>query len=320
MMSQIRKTIVMTSILVMAGCQSMPSYTSMESEQDDQFNTSVAYNIDPALTHDGLNCLVIMPLMVGPDAFEPIEFDSLLSDDVTNRDFAKIQDDEIYDYELDANDKQQLLRKMLYAHISPYKTRDIELSHVDRYAFAGDLKPDYHKLSKKFSCDWFLRGQVNEFSVNYFGVYSNVVVAADLEIIRGRDQKVVWQGKHEARSDDGSVPLSPIDLAFGAVKAANNVNPEQVERVVGDLARRLTRTMPLEAGNSFLFAARRSQLMQVVASGLNLRSGPGRHFAVNKVLKNNEMVTVLKPTEKNPWLKVKASDGTEGYVSGRYLN
>lgn len=305
--------------LVMSGCTSMPSYKSMDTDETAAANTAVSYRINPALSSHGLECLVIMPLSIGPDAHNLIHFNTAQQSD-ESVDSGGIQQDEIYDHELDGNDKQQMLRQSLYAFIAPHKTRDIELSQVDRWAHAGDMRPDYNKLSRKLDCQWFLEGELTQFSADYYGVYSKIVIAADLRIIRGKDKKVVWKGKHEARSDDGSLPLSPVGLAVGAVKAASHINPEQVERTTTDLARRLVRTMPLDANNNFLFAAKRTQLMKVIASNLNLRKGPGRKYAVSKVLKNREQVTFLQSAEKQPWLLVRTEDGLKGYVSGRYVN
>lgn len=295
----------------------MPTYNSMDDAQSFGIG-SVSYQINPALSKNGLECLVIMPIAIGPDVHDPINFN--LPQSAETNSLSSIQKDEIYDYRLDAKDKENMFRQALYGFIAPHKTRDIELSKVDQWTHAGDLNPDYQKLSRKLNCPWFLEGELTAFSADFYGVYSNIIVAAELQIIRARDRKVVWKGKHEARSDDGSLPFSPIDLAVGAVKAASNINPEQVEKTTGDLARRLVRTMPLEADNNFLFAAKRKQLLHVIAKALNLRKGPGRSFEVSKVLKQEEPLTLIDSVEDKPWLLVRTKDGTQGYVSGHYVN
>lgn len=314
---QITAIILIFVLLVLSGCQSMPTYNSMDDDKAYSVG-AVSYQINPTLSKNGLECLVIMPIAIGPDVHDPVTFN--LSESSAADSLNSIQKDEIYDYRLEAKDKEKMFRQALYGFIAPHKTRDIELSKVDRWAHAGDLNPDYLKLSKKLNCPWFLEGEITAFSADFYGVYSNITVAAELQIIRAKDQKVVWQGKHEARSDDGSLPFSPIDLAVGAVKAASNINPEQVEKTTGDLARRLVRTMPLDANNNFLFAAKRKQLLRVIAKALNLRKGPGQSYEVSKVLKHEEPLTLIDSVEDKPWLLVRTEDGTQGYVAGRYVN
>lgn len=309
------------SLLMLSGCISMPTYESMNDGDTTQTSiSSVQYSIHSGLNDKAPNCLVIMPLAVSPEVLEPITYDNLPgkgSNDAVNADQLV---GGIYDQHLDSDDKMQLVRKMLYAHIAPLKPKDIELSHVDRYAHAGNHNPDYKKLSRKLGCHWFLEGELTDFSTRFFGVYSDIVVAADLQIKNAKTGKVLWRGKHEAHSHDGAVPLSPIDLAMGAVKAASNINPEQVERTVSDLSRRLVRTMPLESNNHFLMAARQNQMLHVIANRLNLREGPGQEFSVSKVLKKQEPVAVLDNEKNSQWLLVRTADGVKGYVSGRYVN
>lgn len=58
--------------------------------------------------------------------------------------------------------------------------------------------------------------------------------------------------------------------------------------------------------------------IEVTASSLNMRSGPGTNFSVLVTLSKN---TLLHLTDKThaPWLHVKTQDGTEGYVHADYV-
>ena len=302
---------------VLGGCTNMPNYKYM----DDQHKVAahdVAYNIDPLASFGGLDCLAIMPLQITPKAAKPLQVTNMLPQS-QSFDMTDVSPEEIYAHQLGASEKQAMMRKMLFAYVAPYDIRDIELSQIDRKVITA-AEPDYHQLAKDLNCNWFLQGTITKFDVKYFGVYSNIVIAADLQIVLADDGSVIWQGSHEARSDGGALPLSVVDIAMGAVKAASIINPDQLESVVSDLARRLTRTMPLEEDNSFLFAASRRQMLEVVASSLNLRNGPGQKFAVNHILKNREQVAVLESDRSKSWLLVQTIDGHKGYVSSQYLN
>jgi len=53
---------------------------------------------------------------------------------------------------------------------------------------------------------------------------------------------------------------------------------------------------------------------------LNVRSGPGTNYSIIGTLNNGEKVTILDPAKQNGvWLKIKTSEGLEGYCSSNYL-
>ncbi len=52
---------------------------------------------------------------------------------------------------------------------------------------------------------------------------------------------------------------------------------------------------------------------------LSVRSGPGLEFEAIAYLSNGDIVTLLGRDPFNIWIQVRKSDGTEGWVSGRYL-
>ncbi len=62
-----------------------------------------------------------------------------------------------------------------------------------------------------------------------------------------------------------------------------------------------------------------SSATAVTTDALNLRSGPGSSYSVLKTLPKGQTVTVVD--QSNPsWIKVKTSDGKEGYCSAQYLS
>lgn len=306
--------------IVLAGCSTMPKYQSMDQVAGNFSQSDVIYQIDPTVGYQGIDCLAIMPLDVAAGASETIEFVTFDNPETPSPYSDTVPVHEIYPVQLNASDKQKMLRNLLFAYVAPHKTRDIEIADIDKWLTPGESNHDYQNLAGKLGCNWFLEGEITQFSVNYYGVYSNVIAAADLKIIHAPDNKTAWHGRHVARSQDGGLPLSLLDVTVGAVRAAANINQEQLERTVSDLARRLARTMPLEEDNSFLSAAKRKQLLQVIASSLNLRSGPGQAYSVSRILKHREAVTLLDGNRSSSWLRVQTQDGHTGYVASRYLN
>jgi len=153
---------------------------------------------------------------------------------------AAARDDKILPSEVDA------VRRAVYAHLAPQGRRVEKPARVD--FVLGKLDPaqrgDLALIGKRLDCGALIEGKVTEWSSHFFGIYSRVAVGAELKMVRAADGKVLWEGKHVAAMQGGTIPLSPIGIAMGAFDAASNVEEEQTFRVVDDLARRLVNTIP----------------------------------------------------------------------------
>lgn len=333
----IRAGLVGLAAFSLAGCLTTPRYSSEVAGEEARGGvfSRVSYHLDEAAEFAQPDCLALLPLALSKDAAEPLSLDLSQPERTTAPSFdlpgatalaAKgASADPIqpapYQRHFDAKAKRRLVRQMLYGFISAHRPRDVELSRVDRVTggFPVTNPARYRLVGRQLGCDWLLTGRITDFDVDYLGIYSNIRIGAELQLVQASTGKVLWRGRHLAQSRDGAVPLSPIDLAVAAVKAAGNLTPDQLEAVAADLARRLVRTMPLEADNPFLVAARRNRIYQVVARSLNLRQGPGIRYAVRRVLRGAERVSVLEAAKGGSWYRVQTRDGAVGYAAGRFL-
>ncbi len=144
--------------------------------------------------------------------------------------------------------KMELVRRALYAHLSPHGFRDIELPRIDHVIRHNGLDmtsaADRAALGELLHCDAVIIGQVNNHDSRFYGIYSKVEVHARLQMVRVSNDTLLWEAEHHASLEDGGLPLSPISIAAGLFSAARNVDDEQMLRVVDDLARRLVHTLP----------------------------------------------------------------------------
>lgn len=216
------------------------------------------------------------------------------------------------------------VRRAMYAQLSPLEIRDVELSRVD--AAVGDRRDgrrlDYSLIGARLGCDAVMVGTVTEYGSNFWGLYSQVVVGADLKVIRTRDGAILWEGSHVARSQDGTVPLTPIDAAMGLVRAASHLHSEQIHRVTDDLARRLVRTIPdSEAAIARVTGSEPNgpRLRYVATKVLNFRAGPGTGYKVQGQLERHDAVEVVGEPMNGEWLPIRTAKGHVGYVSSKYL-
>ena len=140
----------------------------------------------------------------------------------------------------------ELLRRSVYAHISLLPYRDIELERVDFLINQENFKDkiNYYKLSQLLTCDIFLLGTLKEFKKEYIGLYSEISLGLNLKIFRSIDKTLLWESEHIFKNRGGSVPLSPIGIAFGIYDASENVSDENILSMVDDLSRRMISTIP----------------------------------------------------------------------------
>lgn len=302
----------------LSGCMGSPQYTRYsdpKASSEARLNEPVEYRINAEVDETRLDCVAILPLAISDQAAGTIELPEPRVADKTPAD----EEPEAYQRRLDAVDKQRLVRRMLYGFVSPYPPRDVELARIDRVVgkppYSGDVR---RKLGRRLGCDWLIQGTITQFDIDYLGLYSNIRIGVELSLVNAGSGQVLWSGRHLAQSRDGAVPLSPVGLAMSVVKAATNLEPDQLEGVAADLARRLVRTMPLEDSNVFLLAAKRRHIYEVVASRLNMRAGPGLHYDVRRVLVDNQHVAILDSPAQG-WCKVRTPDGETGFVAVRYL-
>lgn len=216
------------------------------------------------------------------------------------------------------------VRRAMYAQLAPLEIRDVELKRVD--SAVGDRQDgrrlDYSLIGAKLGCDAVMVGTVTEYGSNFWGLYAQVVVGADLKIIRTRDGAILWEGSHVARSQDGTVPLTPIDAAMGLMRAAGHLHSEQIHRVTDDLARRLVRTIPdSEEAIARVTGSEPDgpRLRYVATKVLNFRAGPGTGYRVQGQLERHDTVEVVGEPMNGEWLPIRTEKGHVGYVSSRYL-
>ncbi|RED44214.1 SH3 domain-containing protein [Aestuariispira insulae] len=197
------------------------------------------------------------------------------------------------------------VRRIFYAQLAPQKKRDVELQDVDNalLALPEEFRDDPVALGYALECDTMLTGRITHYGSGFYGLYSNVSVGADVKLIRTTDGAVLWEGRHVASSHGGSVPFTPVGLVSGMVRAANNVNGEQLDRVTNDLARRLVSTIP--DNTEFLYAR---------VPAIKLRTGPGSDYPVVDLYPAAGKLEYIGPSEDKDWVTVRDTAGQLAYV------
>ena len=137
------------------------------------------------------------------------------------------------------------LRKALHAYLAPTGISLVPLQRIDQNIKSGIAETvNLKNVSAATACDTLMTGELIERQTRFWGVYSEVKMAADVRITRVSTGAVIWRAKHTAVIRDGGLPLNPISIIGGSISAGINIRDEQITRTTNDLARRLIIAIP----------------------------------------------------------------------------
>jgi len=314
-------------MLLITGCAAMsPTYINDGNVAENSSTVSainpVHFKLADSFKTTPPNCIAVLPLHNGLNATPP-ESKHTANDQITK-----------IDLELNAKALEQL-RWNLYAHLAPYPYRDIEIDKVnDVVSSHGNDSSSYAAIASELNCDGLLLSEVVDYSANHYGIYSQVSIGIRMQLIRAKNNEMLWQGHHIAKSQGGSVPLTPVDIVVGIYSATENISDEQLVRVEDDLFRRLLSTwdapdLQIELDDSDIqlaenifqtreFFKENGYPYSISVENLYLRSGPGTKFTAETVLNQQDKLAILDH-EHSPWLQVKVAGGQLGYVNKKYI-
>lgn len=139
-----------------------------------------------------------------------------------------------------------LVRKSFYNHFSSKNFRDIELSTVDRGLESiqkakpstwRDVPPE--TLGKYLRADFVIYGKVKDYQKLFLGIYSQIALTVEVEMVDCRNGKGVWWKTETKRSHDGGIPLEMLSLMSAAARSGLHLQYEKtldlVERINRDL-------------------------------------------------------------------------------------
>jgi hypothetical protein len=149
-----------------------------------------------------------------------------------------------------------LVRKSFYNHFSSKNYRDIELSAVDRAlesiqrTHAGtwrEIPPE--TLGKYLHTDYVIYGKVKDYQKLFLGVYSQIVLTVEVEMVECRNGKGVWWKTETKRSHDGGIPLEVWSLMSATVRSGLHMQREKTLDLVEGISRDLVAEIPEPAAS-----------------------------------------------------------------------
>ncbi len=139
------------------------------------------------------------------------------------------------------------VRQSVAGHLSIKYFTDVELSDVnEQLSKLGEGWRNFppQQVGKAVGCDALLYGEVTEASRLYLALYSQLTVAAGIQLVDVTTGQTLAQESYATKFRSGGVPLSPLAIVPDAVKTLSNLSETQMTRAIDDLGRNLAEKIP----------------------------------------------------------------------------
>lgn len=146
---------------------------------------------------------------------------------------------------------ENLVRRSFYSHFTPKEYRDIELNDVDRALEIlrntssktwKDLPPT--GLAEFFRADFLIYGKVLEYNKVFAGIYSQIALKVQLEMVDGKTGEGVWWKTVIQRSHEGGVPFSLFGIIPETLRAGLHMQKERTLDLIERVSRELVEAIP----------------------------------------------------------------------------
>jgi hypothetical protein len=144
-----------------------------------------------------------------------------------------------------------LVRKGFYNHFSSKNYRDIELSTVDRVLESiqktqsgawRDIPPE--SLGKYLHADFVIYGKVKDYEKIFLGIYSQLVLTVEVEMVECRNGKGVWWKTQTKRSHEGGIPIEIWSLLSATARSGLHLQREKTLDLIEEISRDLVAEIP----------------------------------------------------------------------------
>jgi hypothetical protein len=145
----------------------------------------------------------------------------------------------------------KLVRDSFYGHFSPKNYRDFELNEVDGFlsSIQETTSGEWRKLPPSslgglFHADFLIYGRVTDFSKTFLGVYSQIALKMELEMVSTGGGETVFRKRMVKRSHEGGLPFSLFGIGSAAVRSGLHMKKERTLDLIDRLNRELVALIP----------------------------------------------------------------------------
>ncbi|HSR12827.1 MAG TPA: GNA1162 family protein, partial [Thermodesulfobacteriota bacterium] len=151
----------------------------------------------------------------------------------------------------DKKEAFEIVRQSFHGHFSRLNYTAVPLFQIDHVLGQAGLdsaekvaETPLPKLRELLKTDALIRGEITHYDRIYAGVYSQVAVGAEVQMVDGKSGKELWSAKNVSRKHGGGIALSPVGLVLTAASTALNMRQIELLRTSDDLFRDMVKTVP----------------------------------------------------------------------------
>ncbi|MBN1104327.1 MAG: SPOR domain-containing protein [Deltaproteobacteria bacterium] len=144
-----------------------------------------------------------------------------------------------------------IVRKSFYSHFTTKNYRDIELNDVDRAldVLQGTSANPWKDLpatalGKFFHADFLIYGKVLEYTKVFAGIYSQIALKVEVEMVDAGTGEGFWWKTVIQRSHEGGVPFSLLGIIPDALRAGFHMQKERTLDLIERVSRELVEAIP----------------------------------------------------------------------------
>ncbi|MBN2061492.1 MAG: SPOR domain-containing protein [Deltaproteobacteria bacterium] len=148
-----------------------------------------------------------------------------------------------------------LVRKSFYNYFSSKTYRDFELNEIDRILEFYDKKSSRswrdlsaQEIGKLFHVDYLIIGRVMEFKRIFLGIYSQITLRVEIDLIDAKTGSILLSKNVLKRSHDGGLPFTPIDIIPAALRSSNLMQRDKTIELIDKTNRELVDIIPEPSG------------------------------------------------------------------------
>lgn len=138
---------------------------------------------------------------------------------------------------------EEVLRKCFFTNLSIKGYEVLRLEEIDERLNLAAInasnleKEDVYKVGRIVKADALIYGTVTKCCKRFYGVYSQVVLGAEIKMVDAESSSVIWQAVHTEKTHSDAIPVSPFSIPEAVIESSINVR----EKVIADTADRLVK-------------------------------------------------------------------------------
>lgn len=146
---------------------------------------------------------------------------------------------------------EMLVRESFYSHLSALNYYDLELSRVDSTLKIIEQKASQPwrnrtsaELGEILRADLIFYGKVKAFKKYFLGIYSQIAIEVEIEMVECKSGEGRWTKTIIKRSHEGGLPFDLFGIAPAAVRSSIHMMRERTVDLVERLTRELIGQIP----------------------------------------------------------------------------